>query len=298
LYSGWQRSAILRKKGNLVAVTHHFIPSTDPRLGRHVRHDDRSWDYRFSTAGLTLTSTKHTRRIPVLDQGNLGSCVPNAAEGNVGTDPFFDTLPGVTWGEPLAQSWYSEVTAADPYPGQWPPDDTGSDGLSMAKVLKAKGLISGYQHTFTLNDALLALTVRPVITGVTWFNSMFDPTPDGQIVVDTNSGVAGGHEFVLDELDVENRWVWMTNSWNESWGLQGRAYFDWSDFGVLLADQGDVTVFTPLTQPAPTPTPPGPQDPADVTFAAAFRGWAQHPRVLGSAKLKAAGNAWLVAKGL
>src|SRR5262245_50700699 len=67
------------------------IPSTDPRLRRHVHHDSESRRYAFDTAGLTLVSTKHQRRIPVLDQGQLGSCTGNAGVGCLGTDPYYGT---------------------------------------------------------------------------------------------------------------------------------------------------------------------------------------------------------------
>jgi hypothetical protein len=240
-----------------LVITVRRIPSTDPRLGRHVRHDSRSRAYAYPTAGLSLVSTKHTRRIGVLDQGQLGSCTGNAGIGCIGTDPYYDTLaPALkpfTLNEEGAVALYSAATKLDDEPGQYPPTDTGSDGLSIAKALQAAGEISGYQHTFSLNDALLALTQTPVITGVNWYEAMFSPLADGRLVVD--GGVAGGHEFVVDELDVENQRVWMTNSWANSWGIAGRAYLTWDDWGRLLSEQGDVTIFTPLSQPAPTPTP-------------------------------------------
>jgi hypothetical protein len=169
-------------------------------------------------------------------------------------------------------------------------------------VLTAAGEISGYQHTFTLDDALRALGVTPVITGTSWYQSMFNPTADGQLVVDPSSGVAGGHEYVVDEIDAEHGRVWMTNSWGVSWGVDGRAWMTWHDWGRLLADQGDVTIFTPLTQPAPTPTPvpPAPADPADVALAAAFHrhDWVHHPHVLDNAHVAAAARTWLAHKGL
>jgi hypothetical protein len=66
--------------------------------------------------------------------------------------------------------------------------------------------------------------------------------------------VVGGHEICLDELDVENELVWVHNSWGEDWGVEGRAALHWDDLGELLADDGDCTIFTPLTEPAPVPT--------------------------------------------
>lgn len=286
------------------------IPSTDPRLKRHVHHDSESRRYAFDTSELSIVSAKHTRRIPVLDQGNLGSCTGNAGIGCLGTDPFYDTLADVPGGrsqgvivagarysftEAGAVALYSDATKADDYPGEYPPTDSGSDGLTIAKVLKAAGEISGYQHTFSLDDALKALGVTPVICGTTWLQNMFDPAPDGRLTV--SGGVAGGHEYVVDEIDATNERVWLTNSWGDSWGVNGRAYLTFADWGRLLADQGDVTIFTPLSQPAPTPSP-SPADPADATFAAVLRRWIHRPHLLGNARMAAAARVWLEAKNL
>lgn len=288
------------------------IPSTDPRLRRHVHHDSRSRAYAFDTTGLSIVSAKHQRRIPVLDQGNLGSCTGNAGVGCLGTDPFYATLADVLDGkgegmfvagarysftEAGAVALYSDATKADDYPGEYPPDDTGSDGLTIAKVLKANGSISGYQHTFSLDDALKALGVTPFITGVSWYEDMFNPDPDGR--VHPSGALAGGHEFVADEIDATNGRVWFTNSWGTGFGVAGRFYLTFADFGVLLDRQGDVTIFTPLTQPAPTPIP-APADPADAAFAAVLRhhDWVHRHHVLDNAKVAAAGRAWLAKKGL
>jgi hypothetical protein len=238
-------------------------------LGRHVRHDPRSLSYLYPERDpATLTSVRHERAIPVLDQGNLGSCTGNAAEGCVGSEPFYATIPGTVLGRPTgnaqvdedqAAALYSAATTLDSYRGSYPPTDTGSDGLSVAKAAKAAGLISGYQHCTSLNAALAALAERPVITGVSWYEGMDDPDADG--LVHVTGAVRGGHEFVLDELDVEGQRVGFTNSWGEGWGVQGRAYISWADFKRLLSEDGDVTVFVPITEPAPTPTPPKPSDP-------------------------------------
>jgi hypothetical protein len=235
------------------------------RLGRHIRHDPRSLAYQVpakSTA--TLTSVRHTRQIPVLDQGSLGSCTGNATEGALGTTPFLEAIPKTVLGRPTgnarvdedqAIALYSAATALDSYDGGYPPNDTGSDGLSVAKAAKAAGLISGYQHATSLDAALAALQAKPVITGVNWYDSFDEPAASGLITIAKQASVRGGHEFVLDELDVEQRRVWFTNSWGGAWGLSGRACIGWDDFARLLSEDGDVTAFVPLSQPAPTPTP-------------------------------------------
>jgi hypothetical protein len=247
-------------------------PGVGGRLGRHVRHDPRSLNYRYPARSTgTLKSVRHTRRIPVLDQGDLGACTGFAAEGCVGTGALYDAIPMTVPARPAAgnadrdadqaRGLYSVATGQDDFPGSWPPVDTGSDGLSVAKACVNAGLITGYQHATSLEAALAALEAQAVITGVNWYDSFDEPASTGLIKITRRASVRGGHEFELEELDVENRLVWFTNSWTAQWGVDGRACLGWDDFGRLLSEQGDVTVFTPLTKPAPQPTPnPGNQD--------------------------------------
>ena len=130
----------------------------DPRLGRIVQHDPRSRQYAFKApARVALVSKRHHRWIEVLDQGNLGSCTGNAGTGALGSDPLFPTLvphyvAASELNESAAVKLYSDATAIDEWAGEYPPEDTGSSGLAIAKVLKSRGWISGYQHTFTFED--------------------------------------------------------------------------------------------------------------------------------------------------
>lgn len=264
------------------------VAPADPRLRRYVNHDSRSRAFAYDTSGLTLVNTRHVRHVPVLDQGDLGSCTGNAGIGCLGTGRFFtDRGTHYSLDEAGAVALYSDATKADPYEGTYPPTDTGSDGLTVAKVLTKAGEIAGYRHTFTLNDALLALTKTPWICGTNWTDGMFAPDSDGR--VRPTGAVAGGHEYVAEQLDVDHQRVWFTNSWGASWGVDGRFYMTWDDFGALLRRDGDVTIFAPLAQPTPTPTPVPPQptpDPADAAYAAALGNFA------------AATAAWRAAKGL
>jgi hypothetical protein len=253
----------------------------DPRgLGRLVEHDERSRRYAFDATNVTLVSIQHQRHIPVLNQGDLGSCTGNAMTGLLGTEPFFATLPAGTLSdsdasgdEKVAIELYSEATSLDGYAGTYPPTDTGSSGIGVAKAAKAKGWISGYQHTFDLNAALAALTTTPVIIGISWYEGFDTPKSDGELAI--AGSVRGGHEIVLDQIDVEHKRVWLTNSWGTSFGIQGRAYFTWDTFSTLLSRQGDVTVPVPLTAPAPQPTPVPTPDAADTAMWSAAQTWAR-----------------------
>lgn len=235
---------------------------TDPRLGRNVRHDSRSLAYLEpkTAPDVPLQSVRHKSEIPTLDQGQLGSCTGNAATKCVSYAPMWGPLaPAASVlsvddaqaDETYAVDVYSSATALDSYQGTYPPDDTGSDGLSVAKVLTRRGLISGYRHATSMRRTLHALSRQPVIVGTEWHEGMFHPDADGRLR--RTGALAGGHEYVLDEIDVENKRVWMQNSWGESWGVSGRAYFTWPDFRKLLKADGDCTVFVPVTEPAPVP---------------------------------------------
>lgn len=253
-------------------------------LGRNVNHDSRSRYFAFvAPKAIDLKTVIHQRNIPILNQGALGSCTGNATVGALGTTPMFESLPRtLSLDEALAVAIYSDATAIDPFRGQYPPDDTGSDGLSVAKVAQKRGLISGYQHAFDLNSALAALMVGPVITGTNWYSSFDYPATGGLVTISSGAQVEGGHEFCVYGIDVENKEVLAANSWGQRWGNAGTFRMSWDTWGRLLSEQGDVTIFVPLTQAPPNPSPT-PVQSADDIFAT-------------KAKKFLAGNPWFYRK--
>lgn len=234
-------------------------------LGRKIEHDSRS--RRFVAHAIPrdlLVSKQWERMIPVWDQGLLGSCTGNAALGACGTQPLFsalvsDDLPDPIWTEDTAVAVYSQATQLDTFPGTYPPQDTGSSGLAAAKALLQMHYISGYTHAFDIDAALTALQNGPVITGVNWYEGFDTPDEDGLVRVDGE--VRGGHEFIVDGIDVDNKLVWATNSWGPTWGVRGRFCFSWDDWERLLQEDGDVTVLVPVTLPPPQPEPEPPVEP-------------------------------------
>jgi hypothetical protein len=276
-------------------------PRPGQHLGRHVEHDPRSLAYAHGVLPKSaIKSVSWTRRIPILDQGQLGSCTGNAATGALGTDSAGRTATtSVTitpagaaashglftagvhqLDEAFAVALYSLATILDGVSGQYPPSDTGSTGIGVAKALRALGLASSYTHAFSIAALNSALQAGPVLIGINWYNSMFDPRSDGQIVVDTASGLAGGHELELDAYDASTGEYKVPNSWAESWGVDGCGYFTTASLTTLLRLQGDVTVPAWVTVPQPAPPVPVPS-PGDVDRA-----------------LATAARSWLTAKGL
>jgi hypothetical protein len=211
------------------------IPHPLGRAG--VNHDPRSRAFAFAPPEpLPLRDVAWKRRVPIYDQGNLGSCTANALCGALSTLPqkhHFRSQRNIV-------KVYSEATRIDPWPGAWEPDDTGSDGLSVAKVALRRGWINRYEHVFSFTDFMQAMMRCSPIVGTVWKSSMFRTEADGRLRV-TGSDV-GGHEYQPYGVDVTERRIWCYNSWSESWGAKGRFYLSWDDFADLLADDGDCTV--------------------------------------------------------
>jgi hypothetical protein len=219
------------------------------RLGRHIWHDDRSKAYRAPLAS-EVRSVRHQRHIPILDQGQLGSCTGNAMVGGLGCTPVwepmrrFPTPPDLD--QRLAVDIYGDATLLDGVPGAWPPEDTGSSGLAVCKAAKARGLIGGYQWAFGLEETLRAACLSPVLLGATWYSSFDCPSDDGEVWIHRAAFPRGGHEVLITEVDAARERVWIDNSWGPEWGVDGRAWMSWETLGLLLDDRGDAVVPTPL----------------------------------------------------
>lgn len=262
-----------------MSVLYIPIRSLDPRLKRNIRHDDRSWLYRLPTAGLSIQDkTWSCYLASVLDQGDVGSCTANAADEMLASDPLYQTLPMATQAQVARgdQVWpldfYHDETVDDDVEGTYPGEDTGSDALGMGKAALARGDISGYQHTFSADDALKGVSNTGVAGwGTQWKTGMDDVnTTTGQVKY--SGQTRGGHELSLFKIVAAKEQVWFHNHWG-AWGYQntGVAWISFDDFEKSLADQGDVVFFTPLTSPAPVPTPtptPTPSSPLQVDINA------------------------------
>ncbi len=212
------------------------------RLGRNMWLDGRSLVHMVENSvdemGKPLGSREWERVIPILDQGRLGSCTGNAGTGALGTQPFYDAaghkvLPAS--GDPaaledFAVQLYADATVVDGYPGVYPPDDTGSSGLAICKVLKSRATITGYRWARSPYGFLQLLQRGPVLQGMPWYEAFFTPDKDGFIDADPTwsaSKLAGGHEVEavgveLDGTDAFNSVVTYANSWGSAWGDSGR----------------------------------------------------------------------------
>ena len=166
-------------------MTVRFIPEIvipGKRLGRHVRHDDRSLAFAIPESDVVV-SVQWARVIPVLDQGDVGSCTGNACTGILGTMPDDGDLAaefaaGLVLDEAEALTLYSAAEVIDG-DGPYPPNDNGSSGLSVAQAAKNAGLCSGYLHALSIPAAHSAIQAGPFMVGSDWYDSFDTPTSPG-----------------------------------------------------------------------------------------------------------------------
>ena len=218
------------------------------RLGRHVEHDPRSRDYAYEATAGALVAVEHVRHGSIFNQGSLGSCTGNAACGAKNTEPLYHSGSSHLIAEAGAVDVYSLATRLDGVSdGYYPPKDTGSSGLAVAKAMKQEGMIGSYRHAFDMAAALPALQAGPVITGIPWFEG-FD-SPDSNGLVKIAGQVRGGHEIVArgyqPAANPGDALVKLDNSWGTTFGVAGSFYWTVSTWQSLLDQQGDVTVLLP-----------------------------------------------------
>jgi hypothetical protein len=237
-------------------IPEHVVPGK--RLGRHVRHDSRSLAYRYAAPTLAPLRTNLIERyIPILNQLQTSACTANALTGVCGTgDVYLALNPAQQSGlnEYRALAFYSQEELALGY-GPYPPNDNGGDGVTIAGVGKADGYISGYTHTFALNDVLEALSAdEAVMIGSNWYDSFDEPSSSGLIEISPSATVRGGHEYLCRGINVADQLVFCDNSWGAEWGLKGSMEMGWDTLARLLSEEGDGTVPTSLYKPAPVPS--------------------------------------------
>jgi len=138
---------------------------------------------------------------------------------------------------------YREAQKVDEWPGE------SYDGTSVragAKVLQSEGFIGAYRWGFTLEEiARHVWTTGPVVLGTSWYSSMFSPNAMG--FVEAKGDFVGGHAYLMEGVNMDNRTCRFLNSWSESWGVaRGRFRMTFDTLEALLADDGEACMATEI----------------------------------------------------
>ena len=211
------------------------------QLGRVVRHDPRSRQYAAPEPPVSseVRDVEWPRLSPILDQGDLGSCTGNAMAGWLGCAPHATSADEAQqFDEALAVESVRLATELDDFAGVYPPDDTGSSGLAVAKAAQQLGHISGYTWAFSTSALLHALQSGPVIMGVSWYSDMFEPDSDNRVWA--TGDIAGGHEILVRGISGTD--LLCDNSWGTSWGNAGSFRLPLETWETLRDQQADVTI--------------------------------------------------------
>lgn len=221
-------------------------------LGRVVDHDpqSRSFGLTFSAASGPLKAVDWDDDAPISDQGQVGACTGFTALDMMNNHVFAGNRKHATGSTALLPNakgldFYHQATLRDGIDGNtYPGVDEGSSGLGAAKGLKAEKFITDYTHGFSIDAFLTALQHQPVMVGTEWTKNMFDPDKTG--LIRPTGASEGGHEYGAFGYDPATTRIKFRNHWTASWGVKGRFFILANDFARLLANQGDVTIPTPI----------------------------------------------------
>lgn len=223
----------------MTTTTFRFTPS-DARLGRHVEHDARSFNYPAPRGTAVVESVLHRHYGRVLNQGNVGSCTGNAMAQSLMATPL--RLEHRTMTQRKAVQLYRRATQLDSVPGEYPIEDTGSSGLAVCKAAVEYGYIHRYEWAFGIDHVRAALARGPMILGTVWYEKMFEPDDEGFVSI--GGEIAGGHEWLL--LGYVGADYLALNSWGKDWGVPGPGvghggafWLSHDTLGDLLAEDGD-----------------------------------------------------------
>jgi len=219
------------------------VPQEDPRLGRNVVHDPRSRRFAFQateTPRRDITLRVYNPR-PNPSQ-EIGCCT--GVDAVVKANTAGNRIKGNVLGMSNALKVYSRATQLDPWPGQYPPEDTGSSATAACNASLEQGLIERAEWIFTGTDGVYAALTqgRPVGVGTWWYERMFQIDHMSGLI-DVSGRKVGGHQYTIvgyrKRLDAFVGMCW----WGD-WGMdkQGRFLIRRASLQDLLSDDGDAHV--------------------------------------------------------
>jgi hypothetical protein len=181
-------------------------------------------------------------RLAVFDQGQTSACVGYSWTHWLAAGPV--TQPT---GLPNPQDVYRAAQRLDEWAGE------AYDGSSVrggARAVQALGGLGSYWWAANADEVADAvINVGPVVLGTEWLVSMFYPDTLGRLTVDTRSGSAGGHAYLVTGVNLIRGTCRIRNSWAMVWGRGGAATMRLADLDALVRGGGEACVGTELRLP-------------------------------------------------
>lgn len=209
--------------------------TTDIRLGRVPEWDDRNNQYPIrALLDRTAKPRSYTWRLDThLDQKQTPMCVGFSIAHEVAAKPKVGHVDAV-----VAAGIYSLAQKNDAWAGE---AYEGTSVLGGVKAAAIMGYYDEYRWAASVDDLVLAVGYHgPAVLGTNWYATMFHPDETGRIVV--AGGVAGGHAYLTNRVDVRHERLWIANSWGLDWGIGGNAWISFDDVSKLLASDGEAMV--------------------------------------------------------
>ncbi len=207
--------------------------SIEKGLGRFPFTDMRKLGYRMADILRTIDlgavpDNKVWERGKTLDQGSEGACV------GFGWTAWENCKPHgykVQEGDDFAFAWYHRAQELDPWPGV---NYSGTSVEAGAKVARERGYLESFVWASSIKDIdTWLITQGPIVLGTNWYRSMDTPTSTGFINVDINSGVRGGHCYMLYGKDEKGNYH-LQNSWGDGYADDGTFYLTQENFQRLV----------------------------------------------------------------
>lgn len=212
-------------------------------FGRLVAKDRRDRKFPMSLC-LPRRSARTTRNWYDLywfgDQGSTPQCVAYAWTHYGEDSPI---IPGGKIHPFVKPSIiYKAAQAIDEWKDE--PHD-GTSVRAMAKIFKDRGYISAYLWAQVLDDIVLhVLEKGPVVVGTNWYAGMSEPGARSGLM-SAKGDLEGGHAYLINGVNTIKKQFRIKNSWNQKWGIQGRAYLSFVDAKRLIfREDGEACVAT------------------------------------------------------
>lgn len=227
--------------GDLIRLPEEKVPGKP--LGRFQWHDPRNRGYSVKPILETVDRTRVRPwwGRPIFDQQG-SSCTAQAAVGCMVSVPFRKnkTIRAALKdydSEEERHALYLEAQKHDPWAGGEPQYE-GSSTDAPFKVLRDRGVITGWRWVFTFQDFLDTIRyVGPVSMGTWWPTGMDEP--DKQNRIHYSGDKRGGHAFDAEYVDDDDKHIVIPNSWGKGYGRKGRVYLPFADAEAALADGGE-----------------------------------------------------------